>query len=393
MDNNGIFYVASPEIKVKLPLTALNAGVEIKEISFNSFLRGENRHRTCSVVLFQTNSLDEIECLMQAITVPGLMIDTRVVICSNDRKVLDAYRSDKFDIQDVINPDIFSMTFSNKIAEYLAAFRSLHSSHDIKEFYLDNKFYEIFEWFEESRWQWSELPDFSSIDRALISSQDIEILKEGAIIEFGTLPGAHNFLREWEDEFGFSTWALQWGGEESRHSLVQAKYLKEIGIDVRSKHAMFKREPYPMGENHSATLMINIISEYRAAHYYSQLANRAKEPVLRKIWRLLSKDEARHAKAFYIFCKDLCDSSEENVLEALKMAYIWLADRSDGIKHPAAHFYKHSSSEEGIKMIESNFEVVTDQADDNVFRVIQQITGNRSITDTRSLKTEIRQRA
>jgi len=44
-------------------------------------------------------------------------------------------------------------------------------------------------------------------------------------------------------------------------------------------------------------------------------------------------------------------------------------------------------------MIESNFEVVTDQADDNVFRVIQQITGNRSITDTRSLKTEIRQRA
>jgi hypothetical protein len=31
------------------------------------------------------------------------------------------------------------------------------------------------------------------------------------VIEFGTLPGAHNFLREWEGEASFSSWALQWG--------------------------------------------------------------------------------------------------------------------------------------------------------------------------------------
>jgi len=51
-------------------------------------------------------------------------------------------------------------------------------------------------------------------------------------LEFGTLPGVHNFLREWSDEYSFSSWAVAWGAEEARHSLVLTRYLKLLGIET-----------------------------------------------------------------------------------------------------------------------------------------------------------------
>jgi hypothetical protein len=73
------------------------------------------------------------------------------------------------------------------------------------------------------------------------------------VIELGTLPGAHNFLRERQDEYSFSSWALSWGAEEARHSLLQCRYLRHLG-----------------------------------------------------------RDEARQARAFQVFCKEMCARSPEN---------------------------------------------------------------------------------
>jgi hypothetical protein len=322
----------------------------------------------------------------------GRMQALRVLLWSNDPKVAALASEDVFDIQGVVPLDTEFLEIARLINLAQEASAALKSSFPISEFYLDNSFHDVIEWFEKTRWEWSDLPDLGSIDRSLLTEQDMAALREGAIIEFGTLPGADNFLREWHDEFGFSSWALQWGGEEARHSLIQARYLKAIGFNIRSSHAMLKRKPYPMGNKRAGTLMMNIISEYRAAHYYSQHANRSNEPVLKAIWRLLSKDEARHAKAFGTFCQELCALSEEEMVAALKMAYVWLADRSHGVKHPAGHFYKFSSSEAGIKEIESQVDSATGQADGNVYRVIQRLTGDSTIVDPRTLRRSIRER-
>jgi hypothetical protein len=140
--------------------------------------------------------------------------------------------------------------------------------------------------------------------------------------------------------------------------------------------------------------MMNVISEYRAANYYNLRAHRTNEPTLKKIWRLLSKDESRHAKAFYVFCKELCEESDVNMLEALKMAYVWLIDASYGVKHPAGLFFPNADSPDSVKTIEQDVvgEDDNERGDANVYRALRNLTGNKAIVDTRSLKSEIRAR-
>lgn len=348
----------------------------------------------CSVILIASAQITDVEKVLEAVKRPGLLVSTRVLLLSDDPGIRELGDSVKYDIQDVLSSNASVVEVEKTIEKAIFAFTTLQSKHNIKEFYLDNKFNEVFDWFEESRWEWSEIGDFSAIDRSLLSDEDIRLLHDGAVVEHTTLPGSHNFLNEWRDEFGFSTWSLMWGAEEARHALVQAKYLKHLGIEVRSKHAMFTRKPYEVGDYPSATLMMNVISEYRAANYYSQRAHRTQEPVLKKIWRLLSKDEARHAKAFYIFCKELCDESDTNLLEALKMAYVWLIDADYGVKHPAGLFFPNADSPDSVKTIEQD--VVGDndneRGDAFVYRALRNLTGNKNIIDTRSLKNEIRAR-
>jgi hypothetical protein len=286
---------------------------------------------------------------------------------------------------DRLTPEALSQVIDNG----LRAYRALGVNPLIPEYYLDATYNRIFDWFETTKWDWREV-DLSQIRRELLTEPEIEILQESAIIEFGTLPGAHNFLREWADEYGFSSWALSWGAEEARHSLVQCRYLHEIGIEVRAKHAMYKREPYPMGENRAATLMMNIISESRAAEYYKTLARCTREPVLRKMWRLLGRDESRHARAFFVFCKELVDAAEENAVAAVQMAYVWLADRRRGVKHPAGFFYPHSSSTSGLRRIEDYAPAMTDIADRKVLAMIRNLLGNESARSVGDLKTYLR---
>jgi hypothetical protein len=260
----------------------------------------------------------------------------------------------------------------------------------IPHFYLEATHNEVFDWFETTRWDCNELGDLSNIPADLLRPEEIDVLKESAIIEFGTLPGAHNFLREWGDEYSFSSWARSWGAEEARHSLVQCRYLQKIGIDIPAKHAMYKREPYPIGRTRAGTLMMNIVSEARAAEYYKALATTTREPVLARIWRLLGRDEARHARAFYVFCKELCDLDKSNLIAALEMCYVWLADRSEGVKHPAGFFYPHSTSTNGLRMVESLKRGVTDAADARVLAMCRSLAKDESLVTVRDVKARLR---
>ena len=297
---------------------------------------------------------------------------------------------DDWDVEGIVDLDrLTPEALARAVENGLRAYRALGTNPLIPEYYLDATYNRIFDWFETTKWDWREL-DLSQIRRDLLTEPEIDILQESAIIEFGTLPGAHNFLREWADEYSFSSWALSWGAEEARHSLVQCRYLHEIGIEVRAKHALYKREPYPIGENRAATLMMNIISESRAAEYYKTLARLTREPVLRTIWRLLGRDESRHARAFFVFCKELVDRAEENAVAAVQMAYVWLADRRRGVKHPAGFFYPHSSSTSGLRQIERYAPAMTDVADRKVLAMIRNLLDDESVQSVGDLKAYLR---
>lgn len=283
----------------------------------------------------------------------------------------------------------FTKVLANGLRAHLAV---AQRPHDLVH-YLDTTYNEVFDWFETTRWDWSELGDLDALDVAAVTDTERQFLRELTIAEFGTLPAVHNFLREWSDEFSFSSWAVLWGAEEARHSVVQARILRKLGIEVPAKHALYKREPYPMGHVRAATLMMNIVSESRAAVYYGSLAKLAEEPTLQRAWTLLGRDEARHARAFFTFCKEACDRSAADRVAALKMAYIWLADRSDGLKHPSGFFYQQSTSVEGLRLLERTYEGMTDAADGHVLAMIRKLVDDSSIRSVRDIKAWLRAHA
>ncbi|MFD4997885.1 ferritin-like domain-containing protein [Streptomyces buecherae] len=298
--------------------------------------------------------------------------------------------AEALDVEDIVAPSALEgFGFTDTVEIGLRAYNSLVLDPLYTDFYLDMTWNKIFDWFETTRWDWREL-DLDRLDPRLMSPDEVDFLTEAAIIEFGTLPGAHNFLREWQGETSFSSWALSWGAEEARHSLVQARCLDKLGIKVRSKHALYKREPYPIGDTRTGTLMMNIISEARAAELYRCLAAETKEPVVRNIWKLLGRDESRHARAFFVFAQELCDDNRASQIAALKMAYVWLADRSEGLKHPAGHFYPHSTSAKGIRRIESVKQEATDSADGKVLQMLRRLVEDDSIESSRDIKRKLR---
>ena len=156
--------------------------------------------------------------------------------------------TETYDVEDIVAPDAFDgFGLSDRVDIGLRAFTSLIHDSLYADYYLDMTFNKIFDWFETTRWDWKDV-SFDDVKPELLNAAEVDYLTQAAIIEFGTLPGAHNFLREWEGETSFSSWALMWGAEEARHSLVQARYLDRIGVKVRSKHALYKRETYPIGD-------------------------------------------------------------------------------------------------------------------------------------------------
>ena len=302
----------------------------------------------------------------------------------------------ELDIERVVAPDqTQGKSLITLLGHTQTSFRCLGGYVGTPRRYLAGHALDLITWFEASRWQWDTLGSFEGINKELVSPDDLALVRSSIIAEFGTLPGAHNFLREWGDEYSFSTWALSWGAEEARHSLVLAQYLNVFGEDVPAREALYKREPYPMGFHRAGTLMMNIISETRASHYYRTLSTVVREPMLEKIWKLLSRDEARHARAFFVFCQMTCEGNREALAAALEMAWVWLADRRAGMKHPSGEFYPHTETQADFRhaerFLDQHREGITDAADAAVFAMIRNLTGDSWIESPRDIKRKLRE--
>lgn len=305
---------------------------------------------------------------------------------------------DELDFEASLPEESLGHALAEVVERGVRAYQALGGNPLLPKRFLDAKYGSIFDWFEQTRWNWDAI-DLAQARPELVTDEEVAVIKEAAVGELGTLPAVHNFLREWSDEYSFSSWALAWGAEEARHSVVLARYLKGLGIHTLAKHAMYKREPYPIGYNRAATLMMNVISESRASEYYRGMAQIAQEPVLRHIWQYLSHDEGRHCRAFAVFCEELCDLDRENLVAALEMAYVFLADRKDGVKHPTGLFYPLSPSTEGLRRTERYLNTqlgdtlgdATGRADARVFAVIRKITGDASVASVSGIRAKLRQ--
>ncbi|MDP1672655.1 MAG: ferritin-like domain-containing protein [Burkholderiales bacterium] len=168
---------------------------------------------------------------------------------------------------------------------------------------------EIFKSMERIRWSMADDVPWDRFDSNLLSEEQALTIKMNAITEWAALPATEMFLRDNRHDSDFSAFMSVWFYEEQKHSLVLIDYLRrfrpELAPTPEELHAVrFEFDPAPPLE----TLMLHFCGEIRLNHWYRCAMEWHTEPVIRKIYRLISRDEARHGGAYLQYMKRALNS-------------------------------------------------------------------------------------
>ena len=163
---------------------------------------------------------------------------------------------------------------------------------------------EIFKSMEQVRWSMATDVPWDDFDPALLSDEQAQTIRMNAITEWAALPATEMFLRDNAGDSDFCAFLSVWFYEEQKHSLVLMEYLRRFRPDLvpteEELHAVrFPFDPAPAPE----TLMLHFCGEIRLNHWYRCAAQWHTEPVIQRIYQLISGDEARHAGAYLQYMK------------------------------------------------------------------------------------------
>ncbi len=163
---------------------------------------------------------------------------------------------------------------------------------------------ELFRDLEKSRWNMEQDIPWDSFDPAQISDEQALTVKMNAITEWSALPATEMFLRDNQHDSDFSAFMSIWFYEEQKHSLVLMEYLRRfkpafLPTEAELHAVRFPFDPAPALE----TLMLHFCGEIRLTQWYRRASQWHTEPVIKKIYDTISKDEARHAGAYFRYMK------------------------------------------------------------------------------------------
>jgi hypothetical protein len=163
---------------------------------------------------------------------------------------------------------------------------------------------ELFRNFESVRWSMDADVPWDAFDPARLTDEQARTIKMNAITEWAALPATEMFLRDNQHDSDFSAFMSIWFYEEQKHALVLMEYLRRFRPDLAPTedelHAVrFEFDRAPALE----TLMLHFCGEIRLNHWYRRASEWHTEPVIRRIYELISRDEARHGGAYLRFMK------------------------------------------------------------------------------------------
>ena len=163
---------------------------------------------------------------------------------------------------------------------------------------------ELYKSLEAVRWNMARDVPWDQFDGAMLSDEQAQTIKMNAITEWSALPATEMFLRDNLHDSDFSAFMSVWFYEEQKHSLVLIEYLRrfrpELAPTEAELHAVrFEFDPAPPLE----TLMLHFCGEIRLNHWYRCASQWHTEPVIKKIYDIISRDEARHAGAYLQYMK------------------------------------------------------------------------------------------
>ena len=196
---------------------------------------------------------------------------------------------------------------------------------------------EIFKSLERLRWNMAEDVPWADFDAALLTDEQARTIKMNAITEWAALPATEMFLRDNQHDSDFSAFMSVWFYEEQKHSLVLIEYLRqfrpELAPTEAELHAVrFQFDPAP----HLETLTLHFCGEIRLNHWYRRAAEWHTEPVIKRIYDLIARDEARHGGAYLQYLRRAITQSGDEARTAFAKVGMLMASsgRSGKPLHP-----------------------------------------------------------
>ncbi len=191
---------------------------------------------------------------------------------------------------------------------------------------------DLFKSLEKARWNMAEDVPWDAFDASLLSDEQARTIKYNAITEWAALPATEMFLRDNRHDSDFSAFMSIWFYEEQKHSLVMMEYLRRFRPDLAPTEAelhavRFEFDPAPPYE----TLMLHFCGEVRLTQWYRRAAEWHTEPVIKHIYDLLSRDEARHGGAYLKFMKRAIERAGNDARAAFaKIGMLMASPRRSG---------------------------------------------------------------
>lgn len=198
-------------------------------------------------------------------------------------------------------------------------------------------FQDLYHSLEKARWSMADDVPWDEFDASKLTEEQALTIKYNAITEWAALPATEMFLRDNRDDSDFSAFMSIWFYEEQKHALVLMEYLRRFRPDLcpteEELHAVrFEFDPAPKLE----TLMLHFCGEVRLTQWYRRAGEWHTEPVIKKIYDLLSRDEARHGGAYLKYMKKALDAYGKVAAQAFAKIGVLMASsaRTQQALHP-----------------------------------------------------------
>ncbi len=163
---------------------------------------------------------------------------------------------------------------------------------------------ELFKSLESVRWNLEHDVPWAQFDASKLSEEQALTIKMNAITEWAALPATEMFLRDNRHDSDFSAFMSVWFFEEQKHSLVLMEYLRRFRPDLIPSEAELHAIRFEFDEAPALeTLMLHFCGEIRLNHWYRRAAQWHSEPVIKAIYEIIAKDEARHGGAYLQYMK------------------------------------------------------------------------------------------
>ena len=185
---------------------------------------------------------------------------------------------------------------------------------------------ELFRQFESVRWDLESDVPWDAFDGAQLSDEQARTIKMNAITEWAALPATEMFLRDNRDDSDFSAFMSIWFYEEQKHALALMEYLRRFRPELvpgeDELHAVrFEFDPAPPLE----TLMLHFCGEIRLNHWYRRASEWHTEPVIKRIYELIARDEARHGGAYLRYMKRAIERAGDEAQRAFAKIGVLMA--------------------------------------------------------------------